>query len=106
MLALWSCSVRLAPRYAGAMSQWAAVIAARLAGVRALRVARESQPELRARVGAVKQFQHSRFARDYATLLSDSRYGVAARFFLDELYGPGDFAARDAEFERVVPWMA
>jgi hypothetical protein len=27
-------------------------------------------------------------------------------FFLDELYGPADFSARDAEFERVVPMMA
>jgi len=54
----------------------------------------------------VKQFQHARFARDYTTLLSEPRYSEAARFFLEELYGPGDFASRDAEFERVVPWMA
>src|SRR5262245_56200113 len=99
-------SVRLAPRYAGVMSQWTATIVARLADVRVLRLARDAQPQLRARVSAVKRFQHARFARDYATLLSDSRYGVAARFFLDELYGPEDFAARGAEFERVVPWMA
>jgi len=71
-----------------------------------LRHARETEPGLGARVQAVKQFQHARFARDYAALLVDPRYGEAANFFLDELYGPADFAARDAEFERVVPWMA
>lgn len=71
-----------------------------------LRREREANQGLGARVRAVKQFQHARFARDYAALLASPRYGDATRFFLDELYGPADFAARDAEFERVVPWMA
>jgi hypothetical protein len=55
---------------------------------------------------AVKQFQHARFRRDYGALLADPRYRDAANFFLDELYGPVDFAARDAELGRVIPWMA
>jgi len=31
------------------------------------------------------------------------RYGPAAHFFLEELYGPRDFADRDTQFARVVP---
>jgi len=88
------------------MSQWATTIVSRLTRVRDLRREREAEPGLGARVRAVKQFQHARFARDYAALLVNPRYSDAARFFLDELYGPKDFAARDAEFERVIPWMA
>lgn len=55
------------------------------------------------RVAAVKHFQHKRFQRTYADLLADPRYGRAARFFLDDLYGPADFSARDDQFARVVP---
>lgn len=88
------------------MSQWTTTIVSRLTRVRELRREREAEPGLGARVQAVKQFQHARFARDYAALLVNPRYSNAAKFFLDELYGPADFAARDAEFERVVPWMA
>jgi hypothetical protein len=92
--------------YAGAMSQWTRAIVVQLTAVQDLRRQRDADPGLLARVLAVKRFQHVRFMRDYAALLADARYGQAARFFLDELYGPVDFAARDAEFERVVPWMA
>jgi len=92
--------------YAGAMSQWTTAIVVLLTRVRDLRRQRDADPRLLARVLAVKQFQHARFMRDYAALLADTRYSKAAKFFLDELYGPVDFAARDAEFERVVQWMA
>jgi hypothetical protein len=88
------------------MSRWTTTIVSRLTRVRDLRREREAEPGLGARVRAVKQFQHARFARDYAALLANPRYSEAAEFFLEELYGPTDFAARDAEFERVVPWMA
>lgn len=88
------------------MSQWTQTTVSRLTHVRSLRRERDAEPGLGARVRAVKQFQHTRFARDYAALLADPRYSGAVSFFLDELYGPGDFATRDAEFERVVPWMA
>ena len=52
---------------------------------------------------AVKGYQQLRFSHTYADLLATSRYGRAARFFLEELYGPGDFNQRDAQFARVVP---
>lgn len=92
--------------YSAAMSQWTTAIISRLTHVRALRRERDADPNLGARVQAVKHFQHARFARDYAALLASQRYCAAAMFFLDELYGPEDFSARDAEFERVVPLMA
>ncbi|WP_448174180.1 FFLEELY motif protein [Rhizobacter fulvus] len=47
--------------------------------------------------------QQQRFARTYADLLASRRYGAAAGFFLEQLYGPVDFARRDVQFARVVP---
>jgi hypothetical protein len=67
------------------------------------RVARQADAALAARVTTLKAFQQQRFARTYADVLASARYGAAARFFLEELYGPGDFTRRDAQFSRVVP---
>ncbi len=64
---------------------------------------RKSTPGLEATVSWIKAYQQRRFAHTYADLLTSSRYGGAARFFLDELYGPKDFSERDAQFARVVP---
>jgi hypothetical protein len=66
------------------------------------RLRRASAP-LHSRVQALKAYQQRRFANTYADLLSTPRYAAAARFFLDELYGPSDFSHRDAQFARVVP---
>ena len=55
------------------------------------------------RVGWVKQHQHQRFEATYADMLASPRYGDAARFFLNDLYGPHDFTQRDAQFVRIVP---
>ena len=67
------------------------------------RAARESSPSLSKKVQAIKGYQQRRFSHTYADLLATARYAGAARFFLDELYGPGDFSQRDAQFARVVP---
>lgn len=67
------------------------------------RADREASPDLAARVHALKRYQQARFAFTYQDLLSSARYGLAARFFLEELYGPSDFRERDAQFARVVP---
>jgi hypothetical protein len=64
---------------------------------------RAGDPSLRDRVQAIKRYQQQRFERSYADLLNSPRYADAARFFLDELYGPSDFSQRDAQFARVVP---
>ncbi len=66
---------------------------------------RAADLSLERRTLALKDYQHRRFARTYADLLALPHYAGAARFFLDELYGPHDFSARDAQFERVVPGL-
>jgi hypothetical protein len=71
--------------------------------VAAERLRRRADPGLDLRVRAVKHFQHSRFENTYADLLGSQRYARAARFFLDDLYGPHDFTERDGQFERIVP---
>jgi hypothetical protein len=81
----------------------AQAILAELHTVDRLRHAQAADAALRRRVQAVKAYQHARFGRTHADLLASPRYGAASRFFLDELYGPHDFRARDAQFARVVP---
>jgi hypothetical protein len=71
--------------------------------VETLRRSREHDAAHAARVRAVKTYQARRFANTYADLLASPRYRAAAQFFLDELYGPQEFAARDAQFARIVP---
>lgn len=61
------------------------------------------EPGLAQRVRTLKAWQHERFATTYEDLLRSSRYGPAARFFLDDLYGPHDFTERDGQFARIVP---
>jgi len=71
--------------------------------VAAERARRDASTELAVRVRSLKAYQQQRFARTYADLLLIPRYGPAARFFLEELYGPNDFSERDAQFARAVP---
>lgn len=85
------------------MSTTAAKILAHLKTVEDERARRAGEAGLNARVGALKTYQQRRFSHTYADLLQSSRYGAASRFFLEELYGPGDFTHRDAQFARVVP---
>ena len=77
-----------------------------LKAVEAERTARAADAGLRRKVTALKAYQQRRFQRSYADLLCSERYGDAARFFLDELYGPEDFSTPDAEFARIVPALA
>ena len=85
------------------MSVSASNILIHLQRVDALRAERLSDPELDAQVSRVKGYQHLRFERTYADLLASPRFGAAARFFLDDLYGPRDYTLRDTQFARVVP---
>lgn len=64
---------------------------------------REVEPGLHARVSSIKRFQQQRFEGTYRDLLMSARFGPAARFFLDDLYGPADFRRRDQQFARIVP---
>jgi hypothetical protein len=68
-----------------------------------LRRGRTADPAHAARVTGIKAYQARRFERTYADLLANPRYQAAARFFLEELYGPHEFGARDAQFARIVP---
>ena len=85
------------------MSNPGDLILQHLGAVRVERAARAADAGLALRVAQVKRYQQQRFARDYADLLANPRYSGAARFFLDDLYGPGDFSQRDAQFARIVP---
>lgn len=76
-----------------------------LQAVDALRRVRAADPGLNARVVTIKEHQCSRFEETYRDLLQDPRYQSAAEFFLRELYGPHEFAKRDAQFARVVPTL-
>ena len=64
---------------------------------------RASEAGLGEAVVRVKAFQHDRFARTYADLITDARYRDVTNFFMDDIYGPGDFSQRDAQFARIVP---
>jgi hypothetical protein len=67
------------------------------------RAKRRADASMGERVRLLKAYQQRRFAHTYADLLTHPRYQGAARFFLDELYGPTDFSRRDDQFARVVP---
>ncbi len=76
----------------------------------ASQVARQRQaiaadPRLQAWTQAVKHWQVGRLARTHADLLADPGTTVAARFFLDDLYGAKDFSRRDTELLRLLPTM-
>ncbi len=81
----------------------AATILASLRVVEQERSQRTADESLAARVHAVKAYQEARFRHTYADLLVHPRFAAAARFFLEELYGPQDFTRRDEQFARVVP---
>lgn len=53
----------------------------------------------------LREWQAGRLARTYGDLLASERYGLAARFFLSDLYGPKDFSSRDDEVERILPLL-
>lgn len=85
------------------MNKRGELILQHLGAVRVERAARAADAALAERVTHIKCYQQARFALTYADLLSHPRYAGASRFFLDDLYGPGDFSQRDAQFARIVP---
>ena len=72
-----------------------------ISDVTALRLSRQSDPALAQAVLEVKQLQSRRFMGTYADLMANPMVEPATRFFLDELYSPGDFTARDDQFGRI-----
>lgn len=62
-------------------------------------------PAFGKRLLALKEWQRARLGRTYADLAAEPRYARAVAFFLDDLYGAKDFAARDEEMLRIYPTM-
>ena len=58
------------------------------------------------RLTELKEWQSRRLERTYADLAARKRYAKATRFFLEDLYGPKDFSARDQEMLRIMPVMS
>lgn len=83
----------------------ARALRAHLASVTALRRRTQSDAQSAAVRDALRHWQAQRLARTYPDLLSSPRFGDAARFFQNDLYGPKDFTRRDAEVERIVPTL-
>jgi hypothetical protein len=50
---------------------------------------------------ALQSFQSERLRRDHADLAVEPQYQALATFFFDEMYGPGDFSARDKQARRL-----
>lgn len=88
------------------MKPSAASILEQLEFVRLERLRREADTRFGLKVMLVKRYQQARLAETYEDLLHDPRYAGACRFFLDELYGPGDQSLRDAQFARIIPALS
>ncbi len=67
--------------------------------------ARQSAAAAEARK-ALRVWQSARLARTHARFLASAEYADAAKFFLNEIYGPAELADRDAILRRVAPIMA
>ena len=72
----------------------------------ALKALRNAPGVPRERLAALKAWQASRLTATYADLVAEPRYEAATRFFLDDLYGPKDFTARDDAMIRILPTMS
>lgn len=72
----------------------------------ALKALRSAPGVPRERLAALKAWQASRLTATYADLVGEPRYAAATRFFLDDLYGPKDFTARDEAMIRILPTMS
>lgn len=58
--------------------------------------------ELGRRLHALRIWQAQRLEQTYAGLRGEPRFKAALDFFLTDLYGPGDFTARDADLKRAM----
>lgn len=59
-------------------------------------------PRMLADVQALQFWQSQRLQRTYADYAAVPRYRPAIEFFLEDLYGPHDFARRDRDLRRVL----
>lgn len=52
-------------------------------------------------ISTLRSFQSERLHRDHADLAAEPQYQALATFFFEEMYGPGDFSARDKQAHRL-----
>jgi hypothetical protein len=83
----------------------AAALRSHLHTAKTLRRQAKQAPDVARKRILLRQWQADRLARSYADLLASERFGLAARFFLSDLYGPKDFSSRDDEVERILPLL-
>ena len=83
----------------------ASVLRHHLLTAKRLRQQATQDPQAARKRMRLRQWQADRLARTYADLLASERFGLAARFFLSDLYGPKDFSCRDEEVERILPLL-
>jgi hypothetical protein len=76
-----------------------------LQGLAQQRRAAGADPDMCAARAMLQLFQAARMAATHADLLAAPESAVAARFFLNDLYGSKDVMQRDADVERVLPTM-
>lgn len=70
-----------------------------------LRQAAASDPRLESARQRLRAWQAVRLARTHAELLANPRMGLAASFFLTDIYGAEDLSKLDANVKRVTPTM-
>lgn len=73
---------------------------------RALAEAEEADPVFLQRLRRLQRWQCERLTRSHADLAAQPRYAPGVAFFIDDLYAPRDFSARDADVEQALPYMA
>src|SRR5881394_2363346 len=62
----------------------------------------QARADMPARVAEVQRWQTARLMRTYADLNANPRYRAATAYFVQDLYGPKDFSARDAALLKLV----
>lgn len=76
-----------------------------LARNRELAAAEERDPVFLARLRQLQRWQCERLTRSHADLAAQPRYAPGVAFFIDDLYAPRDFSARDHDVEQALPYM-
>jgi hypothetical protein len=71
----------------------------------ALRAAAAADPELESARQRLRAWQAVRLARTHADLLASPSMGLAAAFFLTDLYGSEDLTRLDADVRRILPGL-
>ncbi len=72
---------------------------------RALANMEQADPSFLARLRQLQRWQCERLTRSHADLAAQPRYAPGVAFFIDDLYAPRDFSARDADVEQALPYM-